>query len=148
LSRSEARTSVTKMTVIKVAIFDLDGTLIDSNWVHLQSWRGALKILGLEFRDQEVIDRLGLRTVDIARQLLSCYGEHAIGKLVELKNQLFENAWRLEVKPRYGTLGMLRIMKARGVISAVASSNTTDRILFEVFRNGCTARHGGRNQRN
>jgi pyrophosphatase PpaX len=117
------------MTVIRAAIFDLDGALIDSNWAHLQSWRGALKILGLEFRDQEVIDRLGLRTVDIAKQLLSCYGEPAIGKLVELKTQLYENAWRLEVKPRYGALEMLQIIKARGVRSAVASSNSTDRIL-------------------
>jgi len=117
------------MNVIKAVIFDLDGTLIDSNWVHLQSWRGALKILGVEFRDQEVIDRLGLRTVDIARQLLSNHGEQTIGRLVELKGQLFENTWRLEVKPRYGALGMLRIMKARGVRSAVASSNSTDRIL-------------------
>jgi pyrophosphatase PpaX len=33
------------------------------------------------------------------------------------------------VKPRYGALEMLRIMKARGVRSAVASSNSTDRIL-------------------
>jgi pyrophosphatase PpaX len=117
------------MTVFKAVILDLDGTLIDSNWAHLQSWRGALKILGLESRDQEVIDRLGLRTVDIARQLASSYGEQTVEKLVELKSQLFENAWRLEVKPRYGALGMLRIMKARGVRSAVASSNNTDRIL-------------------
>jgi beta-phosphoglucomutase-like phosphatase (HAD superfamily) len=108
------------MTVFKAVIFDLDGTLIDSNWAHLQSWRGAQKILGLEFRDQEVIDRLGLRTIDIARQLASSYGEQTVGKLVELKSQLFENAWRLEVKPRYGALGMLRIMRARGVRSAVA----------------------------
>lgn len=117
------------MNVIKAVIFDLDGTLIDSNWAHLQSWRGALKILGVRFRDQEVIDKLGLRTVDIARQLLSNHGEQTIGKLVELKSQLFEDTWRLEVKPRYGALGMLRIMKARGVRSAVASSNNTDRIL-------------------
>lgn len=117
------------MNVIKAAIFDLDGTLIDSNWVHLQSWRGALKTLGVELRDQEVINRLGLRTVDIARQLLSSHDEQSIGRLVELKSQLFENTWRLEVKPRYGALGMLRVMKARGVRSAVASSNSTDRIL-------------------
>jgi HAD superfamily hydrolase (TIGR01509 family) len=117
------------MNVVKAVIFDLDGTLIDSNWVHLQSWRGALKMLGVELRDKEVIDRLGLRTFDIAKQLLSSNDEHTIAKLVELKGQLFEETWRLEVKPRYGALGMLRIMKARGVRSAVASSNSTERIL-------------------
>jgi len=87
-----------------------------------------MKILGLQVRDQEVIDRLGLRTVDIARALVSTYGEKTVAKLVELKGQLYENTWRLEVKPRYGAVGILRIMKARGVRSAVASSNSTDRI--------------------
>ena len=127
-SQRETYVSASRMTIVKAVIFDLDGTLIDSNWVHLQSWRGALKILGLKARDQEVIDRLGLRTVDIARALASSNGEQTVAKLVELKGQLFENAWRLEVKPRYGALGMLRIIKARGVRSAVASSNSTDRI--------------------
>jgi membrane protein len=120
------------MTFVKAVIFDLDGTLIDSNWVHLQSWRDALKILGLQVRDQEVIDRLGLRTVDIARALVSTYGEQTVAKLVELKGQLFENTWRLRVKPRYGAVRILRIMKARGVRSAVASSNSTDRISRTV----------------
>ena len=120
------------MAVVKAVIFDLDGTLIDSNWVHLQSWRGALKILGLQVRDQEVIDRLGLRTSEIARALVSTYGEETVAKLVELKGQLFENTWRLDVKPRYGAVRILRIMKARGVRSAVASSNSTDRISRTV----------------
>ena len=127
-SQRETYVSASRMTIVKAVIFDLDGTLIDSNWVHLQSWRGALKILGLKARDQEVIDRLGLRTVDIARALASSNGEQTVAKLVELKGQLFENTWRLEVKPRYGALGMLRIIKARGVRSAVTSSNSTDRI--------------------
>jgi HAD superfamily hydrolase (TIGR01509 family) len=120
------------MNAVRAVIFDLDGTLIDSNWVHLQSWRGALKILGLQARDQEVIDRLGLRTVDIAKSLVSSHDEQTVAKLVELKSQLFENTWRLEVKPRYGALGMLRIMKARGVKSAVASSNKNERISKTV----------------
>jgi pyrophosphatase PpaX len=131
-SKREAYVGTSRMTVVKAAIFDLDGTLIDSNRLHLQSWRGALKALGLQARDQEVIDRLGLSTFDIAKSLVSSHDEQTVVKLVELKRQLFENAWRVEVKPRYGALGMLRIMKVRGVKSAVASSNNSDRISKTV----------------
>jgi HAD superfamily hydrolase (TIGR01549 family) len=138
-SQGEPCVSASEMTDIKAVIFDLDGTLIDSNWVHLQSWREALKVLGLQVRDQEVIDRLGLRTGEIARALVSTYGEQTVAKLVELKAQLFENAWRLDVKPRYGALGILRIMKARGVRSAVASSGSTDRISRTVAYFGMDA---------
>jgi pyrophosphatase PpaX len=91
-----------------------------------------LKILGLQARDQEVIDRLGLRTFDIAKSLVSSHDEQTVVKLVELKSKLFENAWRVEMKPRHGALDMLRIMKARGVKSAVASSNNNDRISKTV----------------
>jgi len=91
-----------------------------------------LKTLGLQARDQEVIDKLGLRTSDIAKSLVSSRDERTVVKLVELKKQLFEKAWRVEVKPRHGALRILRIMKARGVKSAVASSNNADRILETV----------------
>ena len=120
------------MTTIKAVIFDLDGTLIDSNWVHLQSWRTAMKDLGLQVLDQEVVDRLGLKTVDIARALVSDRGEQTVMRLVELKSRLFEDAWRIEVKPRYGALDILQILKEKEVRTAVASSNSIERISKEL----------------
>jgi len=128
----EAYVVTSRMTAIKAVTFDLDGTLIDSNWLHFESWRGALKTLGLQARDREVIDKLGLRTSDIAKSLVSNRDEQTAVKLAELKKQLFENAWRVEVKRRHGALGILGIIKARGVKSAVASSNNTDRISETV----------------
>jgi HAD superfamily hydrolase (TIGR01509 family) len=116
------------MTTIKAVVFDLDGTLIDSNWVHLQSWRTAMKNLGLQVLDQEVVDRLGLKTVDIARALVSDRGEQTVMRLVELKSRLFEDAWRIEVKPCHGAVDTLQILKGKGVRTAVTSSNSIERI--------------------
>lgn len=113
----------------RAVILDLDGTLIDSNWLHLRSWRIALERLGLEVPDQKIVDRLGLRTLDIARDLVSSHGENAVARLAELKMQLFEEAWRREVKSRRGALEILRMIRAGGLRSAVASSNAAERIL-------------------
>lgn len=120
------------MAVFKAVVFDLDGTLIDSNWLHLQSWRTALKNLGLDVPDQLVVDRLGLKTIDIAKELVTSFDEQTVRRLVEAKTRLFEDAWRREVKTRGGALEILRMMRARGVRSAVVSSNSVERIVRTI----------------
>ncbi len=117
------------MSAFRAVVFDLDGTLIDSNWLHLRSWRIALKKLGLDVPDQEIVHGLGLKTLDIARGIVSSFGEQTVSRLVELKTQLFEEAWRQEVKPREGALELLQMIRAEGLRSAVASSNTVERIF-------------------
>jgi HAD superfamily hydrolase (TIGR01509 family) len=53
-------------------------------------------------------------------------------RLVELKSRHFEDAWRIEVKPRHGALDILQILKGKGVRTAVASSNSIERISKEL----------------
>lgn len=120
------------MSIVKAVVFDLDGTLIDSNRLHLRSWRIALENLGLSVPDQEIVSRLGLKTVDIARQIVSNCGEETVTKLVQLKSELFEKAWRREVKPRIGAIEILQTIRDKGLRSAVASSNTGERITRTI----------------
>jgi HAD superfamily hydrolase (TIGR01509 family) len=110
--------------VFKAVVFDLDGTLIDSNWLHLRSWRIALENLGLDVPDIEIINRLGLKTADIARQVASRQDESTVVELAELKSRLFEEAWRRELKAREGALDTLEMIETEGLRTAVASSNT------------------------
>lgn len=69
-----------------------------------------------------------MRTFDIARRIVSSHDEETVWRLVQLKSKLFEKAWRREVNPREGALEILRMIKDTGLRSAVASSNTAERI--------------------
>jgi len=47
---------------------------------------------------------------------------------VQTKSELFEKAWRREVKPREGVIEILQMMKETGLRSTVASSNAAQTI--------------------
>jgi len=127
-SCKETRVDENPMAAFRAVVFDLDGTLIDSNWLHLRSWRIAAERLGLHIPPDEIISRLGLKTVDIARDVVSGHDEGTIVELVELKTALFEESWSREVKAREGAREALGMIRVGGLRSAVASSNASERI--------------------
>lgn len=51
-------------------IFDLDGVVVDSNRLHVDSWKEVARRAGFECRDPEHIGKCGLRTVAVIRDLL------------------------------------------------------------------------------
>lgn len=51
-------------------LFDLDGVVVDSNGLHVESWKAVASRHGLDCPDPEHIGKCGLRTVAVIRDLL------------------------------------------------------------------------------
>lgn len=52
-------------------IFDVDGTLVDTNWLHAQSWIDTLRKFGVEVSKEEVLPMIGTGGEKITRKFFS-----------------------------------------------------------------------------
>lgn len=115
---------------IKGAIFDLDGTLLDSTWVWKQvdveflgryghdvpeDYSDAIKAMGFEQVANYTIGRFGLPLTP--------------GEVMAEWNAMAIQAYSEKVKIRQGTRELLLWLKDQGIPAGVATSNTS--MLFE-----------------
>jgi len=52
-------------------IFDVDGTLVDTNWLHAQSWVDTLRKFGVEVNKKEVLPMIGTGGEKITRKFFT-----------------------------------------------------------------------------
>ena len=110
---------------LKSYIFDLDGTLIDSEEAHLSSWLNALSKFS-PIKTLELQRYFGLDTKQIAAKFIN--DEEKIELCVELKERLFDKLWREKSRINQYVRELLSYLKERGFNVAVASSNPVKRI--------------------
>ncbi|HEX8190205.1 MAG TPA: HAD hydrolase-like protein, partial [Pyrinomonadaceae bacterium] len=80
----------------RAALWDVDGTLIDSREYHWLSWRGALAEEGFEVTPAQFADSFGRRNDEILRGYFPAYSPEEIARVGEAK----EVAYRRLVRER------------------------------------------------
>ncbi len=114
-------TLLTDVRRIKAVIFDLDGTLVDTVPLHVESWIETCKRLGLPTPAPERVGALmGLKALDIAKKL--CGDENA-EKGLQTKNEIYLSLLG-SAKATNGAPEVLRILKGRGFIVGVVTSSS------------------------
>jgi beta-phosphoglucomutase-like phosphatase (HAD superfamily) len=103
--------------LIKAVIFDVDGTLVDSNDLHVEAWREAFRCYGKELSFEEVHGQMGkcgdqFMPVFCSEEELKVFGEELEKKRVDL----FERDYLQRVRELFERL------KADGLQIALASS--------------------------
>jgi HAD superfamily hydrolase (TIGR01509 family) len=112
-----------KFLVIKAVIFDVDGTLVDSNDLHVQAWQEALKSYGKEIAFDDVHRQIGkggdqLMPVFCSPEELDRFGS----ELEQCRNDLFAADYLPKVKPFPKVRELFERIKADGLQTALASS--------------------------
>ena len=125
---------------IGAVVFDMDGTLFDTERVAADSWREAGRRYGLDITDQVIAQVVGRSLEDPVDHLLELFPELDRARAEAI------HAWRMEWKrrtfdrigapPKGDLAGVLGRLRARGLATAVATSTERERTEGNLARAG------------
>lgn len=128
-------------------IFDIDGTLIDSNELHVQSWDRAFRHFGKTFPIEALHDQIGKGTDQYLPEFLTAEEIKRFGKeLDEYRSKIFREEYLPKVKPFPKVRELFERIKNDGKRILLASSGKQkdtqhyiDLLKIDKFIEGCVS---------
>lgn len=115
--------------MIRGAIFDMDGVLVDSVDYHIRAWKQLGDELGWHFEEQEIRRIFGRRD----REMLAELSRHPLPtrelhKRAARKEKIYRDLIAPELKPVAGLPEFLGDLKGRGIRTAVGTSGPQENV--------------------
>jgi HAD superfamily hydrolase (TIGR01509 family) len=108
---------------LRGVLLDIDGTLIDSNDAHAQSWHEALKEFGRDIPAGTVRPLIGMGGDKLLPRLLGVDAESDVGKAFsERRAAIFLERYVPGLRPTPGAKDLVRHLKAAGLRVVIATS--------------------------
>ncbi|GAC1385171.1 MAG: HAD family hydrolase [Ginsengibacter sp.] len=127
---------IIRMFDIRAAIFDLDGTLIDNNSYHLQTWKKYLENMGRDISEEEYNANINGRTNKNALEYIyqrKMTDEEAAPLALE-KEAMYRELYQPYIAPVPGLMDLLEQLAERKIPMAIATSGIEVNIEF-MFNN-------------
>ena len=117
--------------MIKAAIFDIDGTLIDSVDLHAHAWQEAFAKFGKKVGFEDVRSQIGKGGDQLLPVFLSEEEQRRFGKeLDKFRGELWKAKYMSRVKPLPGARQLVWRAREEGLQVALASSAKADEVEF------------------
>src|SRR5262245_14003610 len=112
------------MSVSRAVLWDMDGTLIDSEEFHWISWRDTLANEGIAITREQFLSSFGQRNDSIIPRWLGAGSTpERIEKIAKAKEQLYRDLVRRNgISPLPGVASWLRRLHKEGWLQAIASA--------------------------
>jgi HAD superfamily hydrolase (TIGR01509 family) len=109
--------------VVRAAIFDVDGTLLDSNELHVQAWWRAFHDFGIEVALPALRDQMGNGGDRLVATLCSAdQAAELSDSLIERHVEIFARDYLHKLRPFPGVRELFERLQGDGVRIALASS--------------------------
>jgi HAD superfamily hydrolase (TIGR01549 family) len=118
---------------LKGIIFDVDGTLVDSNDGHARCWQEAFAKFGKEIAYDVIRHQIGKGGDLLVPDLLNAREMRKFGEeLKEYRGQLYKDKYIDNVKPFPRVRELFETLRSRGVKIALASSANPDEVQYHT----------------
>jgi HAD superfamily hydrolase (TIGR01509 family) len=109
-------------------LFDVDGTLIDSNYLHVQAWSEALEAAGRPVDDARIHRAIGMDSAKLLAELLGEEAESDVGEKAKAKHAKRYKKVAPRLRPFAGARDILKALSERGMTVVLATSAPPDEL--------------------
>jgi phosphoglycolate phosphatase-like HAD superfamily hydrolase len=111
------------MARIRAVLFDIDGTLLDSNDAHAHAWIDALRGHGVDLPLERVRSRIGMSIEALLADLASVDADSATGRaILERRTSILKSSYLGEVGPFHGARMLVDRLRSRGLVCGAITS--------------------------
>ena len=116
----------------RAILFDIDGTLIDSNEAHGEAWHRAFAAEGYTFSRRDIHAQIGKGGDNLVPSLLPDISAEIQGRLAEAEGEIYKREFMPEVEPFEGASEVLKRLAERGHTLVLASSASRAEVDYYV----------------
>ncbi len=116
--------------MVKALLCDIDGTLVQSNWLHAEAWQKAFAEMGIALEVEDVRRQIGKGGDELIPVFVPWWKrKHVEEPLKTYRKFVFQHGYIQRVKPLPEVREFLQRVKAAGIRVALASSSDKDDLL-------------------
>lgn len=112
-------------------LFDIDGTLVDSNYLHVHAWQRAFAEVGVDVESWRIHRGIGMDGSSLLEELLQedSSGDDTKARAKDLHSRFYQETAHL-LKPLPGTRRLLDLVAATGLQVVFATSAPEDELAL------------------
>lgn len=119
--------------MIKAILCDIDGTLVQSNWLHAEAWQIAFGAMGIHLEVEDVRRQIGKGGDELIPVFVPWWKREIVEEpLKAFRKEVFNQEFMQRVQPLPGARDFLVHCKQRGIKVALSSSANKEEL--EVYK--------------
>jgi HAD superfamily hydrolase (TIGR01509 family) len=129
---------MTNRKPLRGVLFDVDGTLVDTNDLHADAWRRAFLHFGFDVPVGAIRGQIGKGGDNLIPALLPDVDEPLQEEMEAFRSELFKRDYLPRAVPFPGVRPLFERLTAGGIRIVLASSSGADEVRFHLNLIGCS----------